>query len=66
MKTLKLIAWISSAIGVLLMLVGFISAILGTLFKGVEIVNYFHVANSFFLISIALFLYFHSGLHKKE
>jgi len=57
MKTLKLIAWISSAIGVLFMLVGFISAIRTTLIRGVELVNYFHVANSFFLITIALFIY---------
>jgi hypothetical protein len=57
MKALNWIAWTSSGIGVVFMLLGFISALIGRFNSGTESVNFFHVANSFFLISIVLFVY---------
>jgi hypothetical protein len=57
MKTLNWIAWISSGIGVVFMLLGFISAVFGRFRPTTESVNYFHAANSFFLITIALFVF---------
>ena len=57
MKTLNLVGWISGGIGVLMMLLGVLSGIIG---KGIlpvtHIVNYFQIANSFLLITVALFI----------
>jgi hypothetical protein len=60
------IARISAVIGVLLMLLGFISAIIGkTVLPGIaHYVNYFLIADSFFLITIALFI--DNIKHKKD
>jgi hypothetical protein len=68
MKTLNLIAWISSGIGVLLMLLGVISGLMArSIVPGINhSINYFHIADSFFLITIALFLFLHLGQHKKD
>lgn len=53
MKTLQLIAWISAAIAVILMLLGIIALVFNKpIFDTVNIVKYFHVANSFFLLGI--------------
>jgi hypothetical protein len=57
MKTLNWIAWISSGLGVVFMLLGFISALVGRFNQGTESINFFHVANSFFLITILLFIF---------
>ncbi|NOY36355.1 MAG: hypothetical protein GXO83_02130 [Chlorobi bacterium] len=60
---MKLLAWISGIIALLLMLCGFIVFVSNGKFLGVNhAVNYFHVANSFLLVSIALLLL----NHKKE
>jgi hypothetical protein len=57
MKTIRIIAWTSSAIAALAILVGIISIISGKSFFGlVHVINYFHVANSFLLLAIALFI----------
>jgi hypothetical protein len=57
MKTLNWIGWISGAIGVLIIIFAAISAILGrNLFGFNHLANYFQAANSFFLITIALFI----------
>jgi hypothetical protein len=57
MKTLNLIGWVSGGIGALTILLGLLSGIIG---KGIlpitHIVNYFQIASSFFLITIALFI----------
>ena len=66
MKALKWIAWISGGIGLIFMLLGAISGVFGGLLAGVEVTNYFHVANSFFLITIALFIYMFRCQCKKE
>jgi hypothetical protein len=66
MKALNWIAWISSGIGVVFVLLGFISALFGRLRPETESINYFHAANSFFLITIASLLFLHLGRHKKE
>jgi len=67
MKALNWIAWISGGIGVVFILLGLIQLVLGSRFiEGTEIVNYFHSANSFFLMTIALFIYLYRCECKKE
>jgi hypothetical protein len=57
MKALNLIGWISGGIGVLIILLGFISGIIGKSILPIQhIGTYFQIANSFFLITIALFI----------
>lgn len=57
MKTIRLIAWILAAIAGLIMILGAISLLLSKgLFGFNHVVNYFHVANSFLLAAIALFI----------
>jgi len=57
MKALNLIAWVSGGIGILFILLGFISGIINKSILPVQhIVNYFQIASSFFLITIALFV----------
>ncbi len=51
MKALNLIGWITGGIGVILILLGTISELIGKSILAVNhAVNYFHVANSFLLI----------------
>jgi hypothetical protein len=58
MKVLNWIAWISAGIGVLLILLAGISTLTKSVLLGVvHTVNYFHAANSFFLLAIALFVF---------
>jgi len=66
MKTFNLIALISGGIGLLLILLGLTQLIFGKFIQGTELINYFHAANSFFLITILFFLYDHLNQHKKE
>jgi ABC-type nickel/cobalt efflux system permease component RcnA len=57
MKTLNLIGWVSGGIGVLIILLGFISGIIGKSILPIQhIGTYFQIANSFLLITIALFI----------
>lgn len=57
MKTLNLIGWASGGVGVLIILLGAISGLTGKNILPIQhVINYFHVANSFFLITIALFI----------
>jgi hypothetical protein len=57
MKTLNFIGWGSGCIGVLIVLLGIISGIIGKNILPINhVLNYFNVANSFFLITIALFI----------
>ena len=58
MKTFKLIAWITGAIGAILMLLGLIAWISKAPILGiVHAVNMFHVANSFLLATVCCLLY---------
>ena len=59
MKALKWIAWISAGIGIILLLLVPISLLFngGNAIIGLHIVNFFHAANSFFLITVALFIF---------
>jgi cytosine/uracil/thiamine/allantoin permease len=66
MKTLNWIALISGGIGLVFVLLGLIQLLFGKFIQGTELINYFHAGNSFFLITIALFLYLHLDQHKKE
>ena len=53
MKTLQLIAWISGAVAVILILLGIIALLFGKpFFEMINIVKYFHAANSFLLLGI--------------
>jgi hypothetical protein len=57
MKALNFIGWGSGCIGVLFVLLGLISGIIGKSILPIQhIVTYFQIANSFFLITIALFI----------
>jgi|GEM_PF-655566 len=57
MKALRWIAWISGAIAVVIIILAGIAVLTGKLIHGIEHgVNYFHVANSFLLITIAIFI----------
>ena len=66
MKALNWIAWISGGIGVVFIILGFISALFGRFRPDTESVNFFHAANSFFLITIALFVFLYRCQCKKE
>jgi len=57
MKILNWIGWISAGIGALIVLLAGISVLIGkNIFGFSHVVNYFHAANSFFLLTIALFI----------
>ena len=66
LKALNWIAWISAGLGVIFIIIGFISAYVGRIFADTESVNFFHAANSFFLGSIVLFLFLIKSGIKKE
>jgi len=58
MKALNLIAWASTGIGILLILLAGISTFTGSNIFGFEHrINYFNAANSFFLFTIIIFMY---------
>ncbi|MCU0461276.1 MAG: hypothetical protein MUF36_04580 [Bacteroidales bacterium] len=57
MKALNWIGWASAGIGFILMLLGIISGLISKKILPIQhAVNYFHMANSFFLVTIALFI----------
>ncbi len=57
MKALNLVGWISFGIGAAILLLAAISLVAGKNVAGFgHVVNYIHAANSFFLITIALFI----------
>jgi hypothetical protein len=59
------IARISAVIGILLMVIGAGSALTGVrIFKTAHLINYFIIADSFFLVTIALFI--DNIKHKKD
>ena len=66
MKTLKLIAYISTVIGLLLVVLGSVSAVFHIRLLQVNYMSsYFQGANSFFLITIIIFLYIYLARDKK-
>ena len=66
LKALNWLEWISAVLGVVFIILGFISVIFGRFRADTESVNFFHAANSFFLLTIVLFLFIHLGQFKKE
>jgi uncharacterized membrane protein YbhN (UPF0104 family) len=67
MKAINWIVLISAGIGNVLILLALIQAIFGKFIHGVALMDYFYVANTFFLITIATLLYlFLDQQHKKE
>jgi ABC-type nickel/cobalt efflux system permease component RcnA len=65
MKALNWIAWISSGIGVVLLILAGVSLIEGRAIIVENTINYFHAANTFFLITIALFIFLYRCENKK-
>jgi len=57
MKALNWVGWISAGIGVILLIMGGISLIVGAPIIGQHIISYFNAASSFFLLTISLFIY---------
>jgi hypothetical protein len=66
MKALNWIAWISGGIGVVFIILGLIQVVFGRLQPSTEIINYFHAANSFLLVTIALFVLLYRCQCNKE
>ena len=67
MKVLKWISYISAGIGVILILIGVISALtLKHRLDAIYIASYFLGANSFLLITTVILLFIHFDHHKKE
>jgi hypothetical protein len=67
MKTLKWIAYISAMIGFLLVIVGSITAAFHlNILKVRYMTSYFQGADSFFLITIVIFLYIHFIHNRQE
>jgi len=64
MKTFDWIARISAGIGVLLILLALVQKVIGTTIVFQDNIYYFHAANSFFLITICLYL--HHFKYNKE
>ncbi len=65
-KALNWFEWISAIIGVVFMILGAIASVFKIHIIANNPVNYFHIANSFFLLAIVLFLFIHLGQFKKE
>lgn len=66
MKTLKWIAYISAVIGLLLVTLGSVSAVFHLHMLQVNYISsYFQGANSFFLITVIIFLYIYLAGDKK-
>jgi hypothetical protein len=67
MKALSWIAWISAGLGVLLIFFAGLTTLTGNYYLGADHrVNYFQIANTFFLITIALFVFLYRCQCKKE
>jgi hypothetical protein len=66
MKVLNWIAWISAGTGVVFILLGLIQLVFGRLRPETQIINSFHAANSFLLLTIALFVFLYRCQCKKD
>jgi hypothetical protein len=66
MKALTWIAWISAGIGILFMLFGGLCYRFVNVFNFNQGLSYFQIANSFFLLTIALFIFLYRCQCKKE
>jgi hypothetical protein len=66
LKALNWLEWISAVFGVVFIILGIISVLYADFLDNRISVNYFHIANSFFLLTIVLFLFIHLGQFKKE
>jgi predicted ATPase len=65
-KVLNWIEWISAVIGVVFILLGAFAGVFKIHIIANQAINYFNIANSFFLLAIVLFLFIHLGQFKKE
>ncbi len=64
-NTLKLLAWLSGGLGIILMLLGVIAVLAGNKLFGHFWENYFYPAYNFLLLGIFLFLADIAGKDKK-
>ena len=67
LKLLNWAEWAFAGIGIVFLLLALVQAKLtGRFSADTEIVNYFHAANSFFLLTIVTFLFIHFGQFNKN
>ncbi len=65
-EELNWLEWISAGIGVIFLLLGAISLIIGRVIVAHHFTNLLLSSCSFFLLTIVLFLFIHFGQFKKE
>jgi hypothetical protein len=56
MKICTWIVWILIAVAIILMIIAGVSLLFGFQIWGINLISFFHAANSFLLLSIALYL----------
>lgn len=66
MRTITRIAWISAVIGIICLVLAAVSLIMNTSIIETDIVNFFRAANSFFLLSIALFVFIDVKIRRRR
>jgi len=67
MKILNIIAWASGGAGAIFILLGAIAGLFHmNILRLAHFVNYFAIANTFFLVMIALFIYLYRCQCKKD
>ncbi len=66
MRTLTRIGWISAGIGVICLILALVSLIMESPVVANDIVDIFRAANSFFLLTIALFVFADVKLRRRR
>jgi len=66
MRTITRIAWFSALIGIICLILAAVSLIMDTSIIAIDIVNFFRAANSFFLLTIALFLFLDVKIRRRR
>ena len=66
MRTLTRIGWISAGIGAICLILALVSLIVESPIVANDIVDIFRVANSFFLLTIALFVFADVKLRRRR
>ncbi|HBE39865.1 MAG TPA: hypothetical protein DDW27_01410 [Bacteroidales bacterium] len=66
MRTITRIAWFSAVIGVICLILAAVSLIMNTSVIAIDSVNFFRAANSFFLLTIALFIFVDLKLRRRR
>lgn len=66
MRTIAHFAWISAGIGIICLVLTAVALITNTSIISIDTVNFFRAANSFFLLTIALFIYADMKLRRRR